>query len=331
MTDSHDHILCPADQQVLDLLVDHGFEIDRLPPELPPELSAELQSRAAKVLALMSVLDHLPDERPGDLLVERTLQRIADMRKRERASQHATGTYGLTSGGGGGMRWSDLMTVAAMILISVSLAFPVLSHQRAQSRQAACQSNLAAAGMGFGQYAQQFNNQLPTLKTRSGDPWWHINSFNDDGSTQSNSAHVFLLIRNGYVQPARFVCPGNTGSVRITVQMRDWPDARCIQFSNQNMFTDHRPVWGGKNNIAVLADKNPLFTSGRRLQGVPDDANSANHQSLGGQNVLTTDGNVAWLQLPVINGQDNIWQAKDKTQYTGNETPAGEDDSFLVH
>ncbi|MHB1155760.1 MAG: hypothetical protein ACYC26_02865 [Phycisphaerales bacterium] len=335
MTDLHDNILCPADQQVLDLLVDHGFEIDRLPPELSPEL----RPRAAKVLALMSVLDHLPDERPGDLLAERTLHRVAEIRKRERASQHHPGTHGLTtgagdySGGGGGMRWSDLITVAAMILISVSLAFPVLSRQRAQSRQAACQSNLAAAGMGFGQYAQQFNDQLPTLKTRPGDPWWHINSFNDDGSTQSNSAHVFLLIRNGYVQPTRFVCPGNVnaGAVRITIQMRDWPDARSIQFSNQNMFTEHRPTWGGKNNIAVLADKNPLFTSGQRLQGVPDDANSANHQSLNGQNVLTADGNVAWLQLPVINGQDNIWQAKDKTQYTGNETPADEDDSFLVH
>jgi hypothetical protein len=328
MTDINASILSPADQQALDLLIDHSFEIDQLLPEL--------RERATKALALLQLLDHLPDENPGDLLAQRTIQRVAKIRQSERASQNrasaSTGTTGFTSGGGGGLRWSDLLTVAAMILISVSLAFPVLSRQRAQSQQAACQSNLATAGMGFGQYAAQYNDQLPTVKTHAGDPWWHINSFNADGSTQSNSAHVFLLIRNGYVQPARFACPGspNTPTVRITVHMRDWPDAKSIHFSNQNMSADLRTSWGNKNNIAVLADKNPLFTSGQQRDGISETSNSANHQALDGQNVLTTDGNVVWLQLPVINGQDNIWQAKGQQHYKGTEKPADKDDSFLV-
>ena len=172
-----------------------------------------------------------------------------------------------------------------------------------------------------------------SVNANPGDPWWHTGSFNEDGSTRSNSAHLFLLIRTGHVDPDQLACAGRPNRITLTLKMRDWPDAQAVPFSYQNLFTADRPKWYGKAVVTVLADKNPLFTTGGQKQGVPDDAPSPNHADLGGQNVLTSDGAVQFIEIPVVergNEADNIWHARGHRQYTGTEAPADESDAFLV-
>lgn len=328
-------MLSPEDRRVLDALVDRQFD--------PARLDEADRPRGQKIVALLGVLDALPvDDRAGDgvgdLLVERTLQTIRQTRQREQAEQNH---HGLNGGMGPSIRLNDLVAVAAVLVIGLTLAMPLLSHQRSEARRIAGQANLAAASMGFESYAQANDGRLPAVKAHPGDVWWDINSFNEDGSARSNSAHLFLLIRSGHVQPSDLNCPENPHALddetfarlRLKFDLKDWPNAGSISFSYQNQFAERPVKWTARPGIAILADKNPLFTAGGQRDGVEPTSPSPNHLSLGGQNVLFNDGSVRWVASPILGPSgDNIWQSEDhdESTYTGTETPADEDDAFLV-
>jgi len=326
MPDPQSPSLHPEDQLAVDALVEAGYDLNAVP--------AAQKARAEKVENLLGLLDHLPAEDPGDLLIERTLQAIREARQRENAQRdNAAATV---EPNGFGVRWNDVLAVAAMILITLSIAMPMVSHNRANARKVACESNLAAAGFGFGKYAGDHQGQMPAVASRPGDTWWNVNTFDKDGYAESNSAHAFVLIRGGYVDAASFNCPENHHAVQVTIKMRDWPNAKAVSFSYQNQFTDQRPKWGrdaDQQTIAVLADKNPLFVSGKQVETDrgEDELLSPNHMRLGGQNALISDGSVRFIRIPVLNNGDNIYHARDvKAAYTGTETPADKSDTFLV-
>lgn len=323
MTDPHPQNLHPDDQAAVDELVASGFDV--------ASVSDDVRPRAERVNNLLGLLEHLPAEDAGDLLVERTLQQIREVRQTERA-QHDTAAA--VEPNGFNIRWNDLLAVAAMVLITMSIAMPMFSHNRANARKVACEANLAMAGVGFSKYAADHQNEMPAVKSRPGDTWWNVNTFDQEGYAKSNSAHAFVLIRGGYVDPAALNCPENKHApIKITIKMRDWPTAQAISFSYQNQFTNRRPKWEGPQTIAVLADKNPLFVSSDHASPnrSTDDLTSPNHSRLGGQNALLSNGSVRFIRIPVLDNGDNIYHAgQGKPQYTGTESPADESDTFLV-
>lgn len=321
--------LCEDDQQAFDALLAAGFN--------PKAVDPQLQPRAKRLAQVMGLLDNLPAPSPGDLLVERTIQRIHEARQKERYTQQIQSLSGST---GPGFRWTELVAAAAMVLIGISLIWPTFSRSRANAQQYACQANLATAGMGFASYARDHGGLMPAVKSRPGDPWWNINQFDEHGYTRSNSAHLFVMIRHKYLKPEDLSCSGNAGALRnITMTMRDWPSAASTSYSYQNQFT-HRPNrLNGRMAIAVLADKNPLFKPGGYREDLDPTSLSPNHVRLRVQNVLMTSGEVLRLTAPLINQGDNIWQVRDMTtaytkgqpvKYTGCEVPSDETDSFLV-
>jgi hypothetical protein len=292
-----------------------------------------LRERARTAQDVMRLLDRLPAEAPGDLLAERTIRTIERAREAERASQRATAL----GGGGRGMRWSQVGALAAMLIISVSLALPMLARHRAAARQAACQANLATAGFGFGSYAQSHAGALPAVKSRPGDPWFHHNTFDEQGNAQSNSAHFYLLIRRGHTDAADLACPANPQALAdANGDARDWPDAGSRSFSFPNMFMATQPRWNGPATIPVAVDRNPVFTSNSQANGAPRIAPSPNHRAMGGQNVLFNDATVRWMTRPVLDDGDNIWHIErmagqsEPVRYTGNETPDDVNDAFLI-
>ena len=321
MPDPHPHRLHPHDQAAIDALVDAGFDAEQVEPSL--------RSRADQVNNLLGLLEHLPVEEPGDLLVARTLQRIGEARQKQNAERDAAA---FAAPIGPGFRWNDLIAVAAMVLVTVSIAMPMLSHNRANARKIACEANLASAGLGFDRYAGDFGGQLPVVKSQPGDTWWNVNTFDKDNNAQSNSAHAFVLISGGYVDPKALTCAANEHApVKITIKMRDWPDANAVSFSYQNQFTANRPTWNNASTIAVLADKNPMFIAGKQVEDGDKPLTSPNHARLGGQNALLSDGSVQFIRIPVLGNGDNIYHVRDgKARYTGREAPADATDSFLV-
>mgnify|MGYP006278764241 FL=1 len=321
MTDAQPLKLSDADREALDALVDAGLRLEGV--------AASHRDRAARLLMVMGVLDHLPTTDPGDI-AERTIARVAEAR---RSAAAASGRE-VVGRIGPGMRWTDVAAIAAMVLIAVGLAFPVLSHNRAQADKAACAAHMQQAGLGFSRYADAHGGALPHTSSRPGDPWWNTNQFDENGNTQSNSAHLFVLVRNGYVDPADLQCAGRKITFRISpaqaTHMRDWPNADATSFSYPNMFVQEKPRWQDSRVRIVLADENPLFTSGQYRNGIPFDAPSPNHAVLGGQNALLNDGSVDWLRAPVVEADDNIWRIEGLEEYHGNEVPEDPSDAFLV-
>lgn len=320
MSQSQPPALSEADRQALDALIDVGFRTDQLPESQ--------RERGRRIAGLFGLLDHLPDGgADADRACDRTLAAIGQASQNERAAARSTALGGH---GGFAIRWPEAVAVAAMVIVSAALALPVLSHQRDLARQQACQANLGQIGFAFDQYADANAGALPAVKAHAGDTWWDTDSFNNDGSARSNSAHLYLLIRSGHVDPERLACAARPSRVQLTVDMKDWPNARAVPFSYQNLFGKHKPKWTGHAVITVLADKNPLFTTGKQKDGVPDQAPSPNHANLGGQNILRSDGAVEFIKLPIVNHDDNIWHARGHREYTGTETPSDESDAFLV-
>jgi len=324
MTDPHQHNLHPDDCRAIDELVEAGFDRQAV--------SGEARARAERIDNLLGLLHHLPAEDASDLLIERTLEQIRQARQAEIAQRDSAAA--VAEPNGFGIRWNDLLAVAAMVLITMSIAMPMFSHNRANARKVACEANLATAGLGFSKYAADHQNEMPAVKSRPGDTWWNVNTFDKDGYAKSNSAHAFVLIRGGYVKPTDMDCPENQrGPIKITIRMNDWPTAQAASFSYQNQCTNNRPKWNGPQTIAVLADKNPLFVSTDRSGKVraTDHLTSPNHHRLGGQNALLSNGSVQFIRIPVLNNGDNIYHAgQGKPQYTGTESPADESDTFLV-
>lgn len=325
MNDPSDTGLCPADQQALDALLAAGFDVSKVP--------AEHRDRARCLGRLLGLLETLPAEEPGDLVVQRTLEAVARARQTQRAAA-APPPAGGENERALPFRWPDMAAVAAMVLIALSLALPMLNHSQEQARQLACQANLATAGMGFGRYAAAHDGALPAVAAHSGHTWWDTNTFNQDGSTRSNSAHYFLLIRTGYASPRQLTCAAQehgTTLVRISRDARDWPNRQAIPFSYANLFAQQKPTWDGPRRV-ILVDRNPLFVTDKGMvASVDPQAISPRHAALGVQNVLFSDGNVAAIDRPVLDNGDNIWQLKGHDGvYTGTETPDDQSDTFVV-
>ncbi len=322
--------LCSEDQAALDALLEAGFD--------PTAVADEHRERAARLAQMMGLLDHLPAPSPGDLLAERTIDMLAKARQKERYTQQIHTLTG--SAGAPRMRLTELAAIAAMVIVSVSLIWPTLGRARDRATQYACQNKLAAAGMGFTSYAAANQGLMPAVKSRPGDPWWHLNQFDSHGNARSNTAHLFVLVRGGYVKPEDLACAGTPSSVKkVSLTLRDWPKAHYNSFSYQNQFTAKPHRLDRQMTIAILSDKNPLFTQGSFNRNLAPTAISRNHLSLGGQNVLMSSGEVKWLTAPMINETDNIWHAENKVDdliqgqlinYLGSEAPAHENDSFLV-
>lgn len=315
--------LSDADQQALNVLVEHGYDLERVP--------AEHRERARHMLTLLSLLDTLPGASAPDLLTARTLDAVERCRQQERFTQQIQELTTARTPGGLSMR--EVAAVAAMVLVGVSLLWPVLSNARDVARQVTCRASLAAAGAALGKYAADFEGQMPATHARLGDPWWETNTFNADGTARSNSAHLFTLVRGGYIRLDQLGCADNPHAVqRYTPDMRDWPTAASVSFSYQNQYTTDKHRIDRDPPIAILADKNPFFEPGRFRLDLAG-SNSLNHSE--GQNVLLTTGEVRWKEEPVIDrgtGGDNIFHAGDYglDYYTGTEGPASRADSFLV-
>ncbi len=326
MDELHPQSLSPDDRKALDALVEGGYDLDRVDPADQPRADAAWRT--------LRLLDHLPADATGDLLAERTIAAIENARRAEHASQHHAAIGG--SAAGRPVRWSEIGAVAAMLIIGLALALPMLARHRAAARQAACQSNLATAGFGFAGYAQENAGDLPAVKHQAGDPWFHHNTFDEVGNTHSNSAHFYLLIRQGHADTQDLACPANANAMLHADQaLRDWPNASARSFSFPNMFIRLKPTWQGRLTIPVAVDRNPVFAAASDANATRT-APSPNHAALGGQNVLFNDGSVRWMLQPFLDDGDNIWHIEAMTQgdrpirYKGTETPDDGNDAFLI-
>lgn len=326
--------LCEADGEALDAIMDAratGADVGPVP--------ANCAQRAECLRGMLGLLELDQAPAPPDDLAVNTLERIRAQQQRQRfASQvqmlsEPRRTLGVA--------WHQVAAAAAVFIIGASLLMPVMERQRADSRRVAGAANLAMAGQAFNSYAADNLGKMPRGEVQPGSVWWDVGQTQAAGQgLRSNSAHLFLLIRQGYAKPKDLACPENPFAYdpHLTIEHHDWRSPQAVSFSYQNQYTAKALRLDDRPGMALLADRNPLFIS--RAQGIsfdpntPQNAPSRAHRRPG-QNILTADNNVTWHLRPMLEAnsfgqEDNIWTIVGVDFYTGTETPTDPADSFLV-
>jgi hypothetical protein len=324
--------LAPQDARALDAFIESRSLGPRLTSTGPlPEIEPE---RAERIDALMELIGQCPVADAPDDLVRGTLQRI---KRRRSMDMDATRLRGHGRGVGMPVRLREIMAVAAMLIVGVSLVLPVLARTRHEALRIACQARLGIVGKAFTQYAANNNGHLPRRYAAPNSRWFNVGwTLSEDGPAKANSANLYLLARGRYVDPATLACPARQGPQQhMTAEMHDWPTLEAVPYSYQNQYAAQASrLENLRPHMAVLADKNPRFVvrNGVNLQHVermPMHASSRSHRRQG-QNVLFVDGAVKWCSSPIMPDGDNIWLARGIDRYDGTEVPTGPNDAFLV-
>ena len=279
--DNFPHTLSPDDARVFDLLAEGGFDPDAVASLAPAD-----RARGEAIIRTLNLLGDYPVSDGDDTLVDATLARIERHAAQQQAQFRLVGEEEAARPRLRlGFRLADLVTLAAVVLVGVSIISPVISNVRFHSQQTACMANLAALGGALAMYSNDNSGLLPLRRTPLS---W------DEGR---NSENLDLLVDGGYCEAGQLNCPGHSGSgcgygYRVIVG----PIGARL---------DLQPT------LAVLADRNPavdLALAGLPVQNFREA--SANHAGRG-QHILFGDLNTSWTVSPVVSGpggrHDNIW------------------------
>ncbi len=239
---------------------------------------------------------------------------------------------------------SRFVSVAAVLLIVAGVWGSTVQHMRFHAQKTICQSNLAGVGAGFQSYRGDNNGRLPMVATAAGDPWWKVGYRPDSNENASNTRHIFLLVRRGYItKPAIFVCPGvksasglNYDRVQVA-NLRDFPSRQHVSYSFR-IRCPQAQTEANTGRKVLMTDMNPIFCD---LPETLDDLklqinedllkiNSRNHNKKG-QNILFCDGSVTFIKTRFIESdRDDVFTLQGTTLYHGTEIPTGEDDVFVA-
>jgi hypothetical protein len=299
--------LSPDDQRLVDALMEVGF--DRRAVESPSPADGK---RLDAICGLMGLMREYPVEDASDTLLHATLARI-DRHEHEQAermkfdvAQERRGRMFFR----GRIRVPDFITVAAVILIGVSVLWPVLNSVKQRSLDLACANNMKYLGYAFGQYANDNNHHMPLAMAGAAVAW----------DTRKNTLNLGPLIEGGYCKHNDLTCPGH----RHNDPLEAGPSY------SYRLFRAGAPIgWGTTRVTVVLGDLNPIVGAARRGAYLPPLSGSLNHAGRG-QNVLVSDGATMWLEQPIVGRNDNIWLPNGRIQLLPGDGPVDDLDVLLT-
>ncbi len=322
-----DDVLAPTCADALDSWTHSGYDASRTPAVFREHAIAHQR------LAALATAPVVGERRGRETLIDSTLARV----QREIDASEGNLSTERWRGPRAGLRLTDIVSIAAMLLLATAIILPVASSLREGQRRTVCNSNLAGVGGALGMYAMSNASSLP-MANAGADPRW-IDVGQATGS--SNSANLYVLVRTNHVSLEQLACPGNpqAPTVRLGSDQRDWRRLEEISYSYRISPWNQRLRWGDQGASVVMADRSPVIL--RVAMGDPftPDANSPNHAQEG-QHVVKADGDVDWATSPIISG-DNIWLPKviedridqlkrSRGLLRGDERPTSPDDVFLA-
>lgn len=291
--------LAEVDADALDAWTLKGFRSSSVPGSLRErahrhELLAGLISRSIKASPIVE----------SDDLVERT---IAEVEKYEHWVEPRDWRMSLR------FRMIDAAAVAALLLLVVSVAMPVISSIRYEARRRANSANFAVASVGFGAYASDHDEQLPVY-TPSDElvsmipaeqrRWWLVGR----DPLQSNSANLYTLARLGYTTLESLASPGNKHAITRPPSRDavDWGHFEEVSYSYRVDTGAGEPEKWARRGLVILTDRSPVTIKAHNNQPIDPYENSPNHEGRG-QHVLYGDGSVDWLSSPWLDRNDHIY------------------------
>jgi len=305
--------------------------------------------------ASLKQLDSVKYEPCPDNLVELTIARLKlaasseqarleSLLAEEQRKTHLSSIPPATAKRGFWRNAAEIAAIAAVFLVVIGVYFPATSSMRQIAWRNKCSSNLASVGAGIAGYAHDHDGELPRVDMDPGSPWWKVG---DQGQkNHSNTRHIWLLVKDGYVNLDDFICPGRQDAqipqFDQAAALNDFPSRQSISYSFK--FTTNKTA---KNKVdsksVLLSDLNPVFEnafSNSDLWKQTDEFTkiliskqllemmSTNHLGKG-QNVLFGDGSSGFKKTRTILG-DDIFTVKGKSVYSGCEVPADNKDIFLA-
>lgn len=312
--------LMPLDAEALDAWLLAGGRADRVP--------SALRDRALRLEGMANLVSDGPTPAHRSDLVDRLMTQVALM-PRGGPTQEAPEVAGR-------IRVADLMSIAAVLVVGVSVIWPMLSSMRDAHHRTVSSSRLAAAGAGMAAYATTYGGLPQATASMAGNPWWEVGQ----NPEHSNSANLYVLARDGYVELAQLASPTNPNAPTRPKGERssDWGSFEQVSYSYRNMFGADNRDFAIRPGTALLADRSPIVPLSRKGEPARADANSGNFAGRG-QHVLFGDGSVRWLNSPILDNGDNIWlpgsverdlERDGRATLTGRETADGPSDAFLV-
>lgn len=244
-----------------------------------------------------------------------------------------------------GVRVTDVLTAAAALLLTASVAWPVLERTRQSSMQAACLSSLGVSARAFASYTDDHDSTLPLATAGFSGHW---NRVGQPGA--SNSANLYTLVVGGYEPLEALACPENAEAPRdpALTAGRDWRTPEQVSYSYQVPTPHNVRVSALRGDEPLLADRSPVWMAAAQGEPIELMANSPLHQGRG-QNVLLTDGSAGWWSQAIAADGDVLWlpdqvqvrisgtirfgpeglSATIRRSLTGMERPSGPGDALL--
>jgi prepilin-type processing-associated H-X9-DG protein len=348
--------MSPLNNEQKQLLFDYCIGLTSQKETAEAEALISSNKEAAKIhsklKAALTPLDSLEPEPCPDELVEHTIWRVnklADSSQRQ-LQQLLAGEQARKVVTKSQLWWNlgKIAAAAAVFMLIVGVLVPVLGAVRQKYWRQQCQMQMGGMGgvfQGLSNYMSDYDGQMPAVATIAGAPWWWVG--NQGRENHSNTRHIFLLVKEGYVDISNFACPGCKGQKPLKLtdsqikRLKDFPSRRYVTYS----FQIRCHITGSGRLLCrkvLMADWNPLF---EKLPKLPVDfsrqlqlqlnrklltLNSINHNR-GGQNVMFGDGHVTFLKTRFIGiAKDDIFTLQDTDVYQGCEVPSCEADSFLA-
>jgi len=347
--------MTPLSDQQRQLLFDYslGLASDREEAEAEDLLSwnqeaVELHRTLQQALAPLDTVEFEPCP---DELTERLFQRLREAARQGTESRRLEELLAAERSGPRTIKiplwrnWSEVVAAAAAVALFVSVLFPSVGFMRQRHAQTRCGTQLGSIYEGFRNYVSDHDGLLPSVAMTPGSPWWKVGY--QGRENYSNTRGPWLLVKNGYVQPDRFLCSGRYEPYKVSYEgfkvqnLNDFPSRIYIHYSVRIACPTSQDRDLTQKGV-LMADRNPLseelpsdLSESCRLQLVERlmRANSANHRSRG-QNVLLYDGSVEFRKErhPSIS-QDDIYTLQGMfcgTEVSGCELPSSNADIFLA-
>ena len=292
-----------------------GYLLGALSPDEHEQVEIEIAQNSAlrdemqRLKACVEAVG-LAEERPGyeppPGLAERTCRFVAD------AARRVSLPTGRLSGADierdRRFTWSDLVTVAAVVVAAASLFFPALSFSRFQSQIATCQNQLRLIGFGMQEYSDlQPDHSFPGPEA--------------EGPRAAAGMAGPLLVSQNLANSQMFLCPAssrfrNAAGFRMPMPEEvDRATGKALLALQKAMGGDYGFNMGytdsGKLRKPINAHRGQYILAGDAPSNSRLHRASANHADRG-QNVLFEDGHVHFLrQLPSSPALDDPFHNRD--------------------
>lgn len=244
----------------------------------------------------------------------------------------------------------ELLVVIAIIAILAAILFPVFGRARENARRSSCQSNLKQIGLGFMQYAQDYDEKFPEGEI------WCCAAERTRGFGWAN--RVYPYIKSSQI----FVCPSVTATAPAVSYLYNGSIANDINTQNGNswkpanslsqfnavaktvLLSEMRAGFSGNPAIdRNTAGGDPSqygngfeYNSGSidavysgvlgnvpevSVTGRPSQYPSRLGHHLDGANFLAADGHVKWMRTEKVSGGHNA-QSSSSPQVPGDASSA---------